>query len=63
MATCPNCGNETSEGALFCDRCGTRLPEAQALAAMPPAAGEPAGGTVICPACGAGNVPGEAFCD
>ena len=59
MATCPNCGNQTGEGAVFCDQCGTRLPAPEA--AVPEAA--PAGGSVICPACGAGNVPGEAFCD
>ena len=59
MAICPNCGNTTAENAVFCDRCGTRLPQPEA--APPPPA--PAGGSAICPACGAGNVPGEAFCD
>jgi len=60
MAICPNCGNQTGEGAIFCDQCGARLPtETTAPDAVP----APAGGTVICPACGAGNVPGEAFCD
>ncbi|MGD8397482.1 MAG: zinc-ribbon domain-containing protein [Anaerolineae bacterium] len=69
MAICPNCGNQTGEGAVFCDQCGTRLPEPEAVtpeaAAAAPAAPEaaPAGGSVICPTCGAGNVPGEAFCD
>ncbi len=61
MAVCPNCGNQTGEGAIFCDRCGTRLPQPEAAAPEPVAA--PSGGSVICPACGAGNVPGEAFCD
>ncbi len=61
MATCPNCGNQTGEGAVFCDQCGTRM--AAPEAAAPEAAPAPAGGSVICPACGAGNVPGEAFCD
>ena len=56
---CPNCGNQTSEGAIFCDQCGTKLP-VEEKAAAPPA---PADGSVICPACGAGNVPGEAFCE
>ncbi len=56
---CPNCGNQTSEGAIFCDQCGTKLP-VEEKAASPSA---PADGTVICPACGAGNVPGEAFCE
>ena len=61
MAICPNCGNQTGETAVFCDQCGTRLPQPEVAAAEPAAA--PAGGSVICPACGAGNVPGEAFCD
>jgi len=61
MATCPNCSNETAEGAAFCDQCGTRL--AQPEASAQEAAEAPTGGSVICPACGAGNVPGEAFCD
>ena len=61
MATCPNCGNQTGEGAIFCDQCGTRIPAPEAAA--PEAAPAPAGGSVICEACGAGNVPGEAFCD
>ncbi len=63
MAVCPNCGNQTGEGAVFCDQCGTKL--AQPEAATPEVAPAPpsGGGSVICPACGAGNVPGEAFCD
>ena len=61
MANCPNCGNTTGEGAIFCDQCGTRL--SQPEAAAPEAAPAPAGGSMICPSCGAGNVPGEAFCD
>ncbi len=63
MAICPNCGNQTGEGAVFCDRCGTRLPQPEAAVAVQGPAPAPAGGSVICPACGAGNVPGEAFCD
>lgn len=61
MAICPNCGNQTGEGALFCDQCGTKIPQPETAASEPAPA--PAGGSVICPACGAGNVPGEAFCD
>jgi len=59
MAVCPNCGNTPGENAVFCDRCGTRLPQPEAT--PPPPA--PAAAGAICPACGAGNVPGEAFCD
>ncbi len=59
MAICPNCGNTPGENAVFCDKCGTRLPQPEA--APPPPA--PDAGSAICPACGAGNVPGEAFCD
>lgn len=61
MAICPNCGNQTGEGAVFCDQCGTKLEVAEA--ATPESAPAPAESSVICPACGAGNVPGEAFCD
>jgi hypothetical protein len=61
MAICPNCGNQTGEGAVFCDQCGARIPAPEA--SVPEPAPAPAGGSVICPACGAGNVPGEAFCD
>lgn len=62
MTTCPNCGNKPGEGAVFCDRCGARLSQA-AAAAAPAAAAPAAGGSIICAACGAGNVPGEAFCE
>ncbi len=61
MPTCPNCGNETAAGAVFCDQCGTQIPASGS--AVPEAPPAPAGGSTICPACGAGNVPGEAFCD
>lgn len=61
MTTCPKCGNQAGEGAVFCDRCGTRLPQPEPSG--PQAAPVSAGGSVICSACGAGNVPGEAFCD
>ncbi len=61
MAICPKCGNQTGEGAVFCDQCGTRL--SQPEVAAPEATPAPAAASVICPACGASNVPGEAFCD
>ncbi len=61
MAICSNCGNQTGEGAVFCDQCGSRLSAPEAVA--PESAPAPASGSVICGACGAGNVPGEAFCD
>jgi predicted amidophosphoribosyltransferase len=61
MITCPNCGNQATEGAIFCDQCGARLSAPQPAA--PPTAPAPTGGSVICPSCNAPNVPGEAFCD
>jgi hypothetical protein len=61
MTVCPNCGNQTGEGAVFCDQCGTKIPQPEMAAPEPVPV--PGGGSVICPACGAGNVPGEAFCD
>lgn len=75
MVVCPNCGNQAGEGAVFCDQCGTRLPTAEpaapaVVAEVAPEAPEspqptptPVAASVICSACGAGNVPGELFCD
>jgi uncharacterized OB-fold protein len=76
MPVCPNCGNQAAENAIFCDQCGTRLPVAEAEPAAEPsapavvveaevesAAGGVPEGVLICPNCGAENVPGEVFCD
>ncbi|TET91764.1 MAG: zinc ribbon domain-containing protein [Methanomassiliicoccales archaeon] len=42
MPTCPNCNATLAEGAMFCDKCGTKMPEPGAAApapvAPPPAA-------------------------
>ena len=72
MLTCPNCGNEAQEDAIFCDRCGTRLRQPAPAEAPAPRASEPAPTApvaapdqeqgVICPTCGASNTPGEMFC-
>ena len=32
---CPNCGNVTQEDAVFCDQCGTRLPQEAPAPAVP----------------------------
>ena len=71
MRSCPNCGNQVSDTAVFCDQCGTKLPAeepvveeavVEQVVVEEPAGGLPEG-IVICPACGAENVPGEIFCD
>jgi rRNA maturation endonuclease Nob1 len=66
MRTCPNCNNEVSENAIFCDRCGTKLPveepAVEKVVSEEPVGGVPEG-VIICSACGAENVPGEIFCD
>ena len=51
-AACPGCGNIVSPGMLFCNKCGTKLPEAPA-----PAAGK------TCPNCGNAVDEGMAFCN
>lgn len=73
MKLCPNCGNQAADHAIFCDQCGTRLPDQTAQAVEAPAVepeetvmytpGSIPEEVVICPACGAENVPGEIFCD
>ncbi len=75
--TCPTCGSQQPAGARFCDQCGTPLGQSQpavandaaapAVAAPAPAAAPMAqsgpGGGLICPVCGAANIPGEVFCE
>ncbi len=75
MKQCPSCGNQAADNAVFCDQCGTRLPEAAPVFEATPVespefeaeVAAPSGGIpegiVLCPACGAENVPGEVFCD
>ncbi len=68
MRFCPNCGNQVSDKAIFCDQCGTRLPPVEEQPSpeptqAPPAPGGVPEGVLICPNCGAENVPGEMFCD
>ncbi len=46
---CPNCGAANPAGALFCDRCGTRLAEKKVC---PNCGAELDGDEVFCPACG-----------
>jgi len=75
MKLCPNCGNQAADKAIFCDQCGARLPaempiiveqpiiEPEETPMSAPMSGGIPEGVVICPSCGAENVPGEIFCD
>ena len=53
---CPVCGAEQAAGALFCNACGTKMPQEET--------GVPAQATVglTCAACGAVMPEGTAFC-
>lgn len=64
-------GHENPDGSAFCDECGEPLagaapsaPTSAPVVAQPDATPEqaPAGGTQVCPSCGATNPAGEAFC-
>lgn len=66
---CPYCSNEAQEDAIFCDQCGKRLAgleaapaEGAAQATAVPASAPASTVEVICPQCGAHNMPGELFC-
>src|SRR5215210_1722348 len=67
---CSNCGADLPDGVAFCDACGTPVRgQGQAQGQGQPTAfaqGAPSHssiGSVICPVCGVGALPGEAFCD
>jgi predicted amidophosphoribosyltransferase len=67
---CPSCGASTIPGEAFCDNCGASLAEPAVAAPEPaptaaPAEAAPAPADtdlVICPSCGAENLPNSAFC-
>lgn len=63
--TCPNCGAELPDDAVFCDQCGASLGSIGASVVAPapaPVVAMPREENV-CPQCGAPTIPGEAFCD
>lgn len=60
MKVCPQCGTQMEDDAVFCDNCGTKLPEA---GVTPSPASSPVAGDLTCPQCGASIVPGEAYCE
>ena len=51
--SCPNCQAPAEPGAIYCERCGFRLPAAE---------DQPTSESIHCPACGARNLSGELFC-
>ena len=56
IETCPGCGAEIKEKALFCQSCGTKLPEPQEEQ-EPPAADQR-----LCVGCGSMLADGVRFC-
>lgn len=73
MPYCPSCGVRYTEGALFCEACGTALSvkarPAEQPPVHPPAQHPPtlpmqiADEVLTCPRCGAELEPGSLFCD
>lgn len=71
MPFCPQCGVANPDSARFCDQCGAQLIPVPARTPTPASTPKPAptmsgpvsAGPTSCPQCGAGVIPGEAFCD
>ena len=66
MIMCPNCKQESEDGAVFCDNCGATLSQPGVVSAAYPAPAEsgPVPATAgLCPQCGSPVMPGAAFCD
>lgn len=71
MSTCPNCGSQQPQGAVFCDECGMALNSAlpgggmQAAADLAYSPTEPSAMAAdgVCKACGAQLESDSAFCD
>jgi ribosomal protein L40E len=55
IGSCPNCGAELKDGALFCTVCGTKL-------TPPPAEPAPQPAPMVCRNCGAVLPDGSLFC-
>jgi hypothetical protein len=56
IESCPNCGAEMKDGALFCVSCGTKLAEPPIAEVTAPAAGK------VCANCGTQLASGVLFC-
>lgn len=69
-AGCPACGYINLPGEAFCANCGVQQvssaasppPPAESFSQAVPQFQAPESGSKTCPACGASNPPGEAFC-
>ena len=60
VAKCPNCGADVSAHALFCNACGTKMPQEAESAPEEPA---PAAEGRTCPNCHAPVKEGNLFCN
>lgn len=56
IESCPNCGAEINDGALFCTGCGTKIE------APPPPPETPVPDARVCAACGSELSDGAIFC-
>jgi ribosomal protein L40E len=58
--TCPNCGAQVADDAMFCNKCGTQVPPKQTPAEDAPVAD--AAPAATCPNCGAQVAADATFC-
>lgn len=57
--TCPTCGAQVPDDAMFCNKCGTQVPPKAAPVQEESAAEEP---LQVCPTCGKEVAPDALFC-
>lgn len=60
--TCPNCGAQVADDAMFCNKCGTQVPAKETPVETETVTEETPAAPAVCPTCGKEVDPDSAFC-